>query len=200
MLRSVLAPRRREGVGGSDEKVRQENSRTRESWPGRCAYSTKRAETPAVLDHITLVSGLDILIMPGTARASVGSLIYHALNRGNRRAEVFYKPVDYDAFVAAMAKARRQLPLDLLGYCLMPNHFHLILWPSGDGDLRRGDAATAHDPREALSPPLQELRPRLAGLVQSVPDPARRVPGGRTALCERNPRRAELVQRAEDWR
>ena len=75
--------------------------------------------------------------MPRTARASVGGVFYHALNRGNRRETVFHKPADYGAFVAAFADAIRRLPLDLVGYCLMPNHFHLVLRPVADGDLGR---------------------------------------------------------------
>jgi len=56
--------------------------------------------------------------MPRTARASVGGLIYHALNRGNRREAVFHKPADYDAFLEAVAEARRRLPMELFGYCV----------------------------------------------------------------------------------
>lgn len=36
-----------------------------------------------------------------------------------------------------MADASDRLPLDVLGYCLMPNHFHLVIRPRGDGDLGR---------------------------------------------------------------
>ena len=54
---------------------------------------------------------------------------YHILNRGNRREAVFHKAGDYDSFVDAMSDARTHLPVDLLGYCLMPNHFHLVLQP-----------------------------------------------------------------------
>jgi REP element-mobilizing transposase RayT len=75
--------------------------------------------------------------MPRTARASLGGLCYHALNRGNRREAVFHTPGDYDAFVAAIRDARARLPVDILGYCLMPNHFHLVLRPRADGDLGR---------------------------------------------------------------
>ncbi len=75
--------------------------------------------------------------MPRTARAPIGGMWYHALNRGNHREAVFHKPGDYDAFVEAMIDARTRLPLDLLGYCLMPNHFHLLLRPHQDGDLGR---------------------------------------------------------------
>jgi REP-associated tyrosine transposase len=75
--------------------------------------------------------------MPRTARASVGGLCYHVLNRGNARRDVFHKAGDYQAFLKAMADAGREVPMRVLAYCLMPNHFHLVLWPFGDGDLSR---------------------------------------------------------------
>jgi putative transposase len=55
--------------------------------------------------------------MPRTARASIGGMSYHALNRGNRREAVFRKPSDYDAFVEAMIDARARLGL---ASCLRP--------------------------------------------------------------------------------
>ncbi len=75
--------------------------------------------------------------MPRTARASAGGYCYHVLNRGNARAEVFHKPADYDAFLDVLAEAGRRVPVRLVGYCLMPNHFHLVAWPRDDGDLSR---------------------------------------------------------------
>src|SRR5262245_11132440 len=75
--------------------------------------------------------------MPRTARASRGGFCYHVINRGNARAEVFHKDGDYDAFVRLLADAHERLPMRVLAYCLMPNHFHLVLWPKGDGDLSR---------------------------------------------------------------
>lgn len=75
--------------------------------------------------------------MPRTARASVGGMCYHVLNRGNARQAVFHKPADYAAFLQLLVDAGERLPMRLLGYCLMPNHFHLVLWPHEDGDLSR---------------------------------------------------------------
>jgi putative transposase len=72
-----------------------------------------------------------------TARASAGGVCYHALNRGNARQDVFLKDGDYRAFLKALAQAHEELPLRVLGWCLMPNHFHLVLWPHADGDLGR---------------------------------------------------------------
>jgi REP element-mobilizing transposase RayT len=75
--------------------------------------------------------------MPRSARSSVGGYCYHVLNRGNGRATVFHKPQDYQAFVALIAEAGLRHPIRLIAYCVMPNHFHLALWPVDDGDLSR---------------------------------------------------------------
>ena len=75
--------------------------------------------------------------MPRTARASAANWVYHVLNRGNAQAEVFHKEDDYAAFVRLMEEACERISMRVLGWCLMPNHFHLVLWPRGDGDLSR---------------------------------------------------------------
>ena len=60
--------------------------------------------------------------MPRTARASVGGVCYHVINRGNARAEVFHQDADYAAFVKLLATACKRIPMRVLAYCLMPNH------------------------------------------------------------------------------
>jgi putative transposase len=52
---------------------------------------------------------------------------YHVLNRCNRRETVFHQPAGYDAFVQAIRDATARLAVEILGYCLMPNHFHLVI-------------------------------------------------------------------------
>ena len=75
--------------------------------------------------------------MPGTARASVGGMCYHILNRGNGRSEVFHKNDDYAAFLKLLCQANERVPMRMLAHCLMPDHFHLVVWPLEDGDLGR---------------------------------------------------------------
>jgi putative transposase len=75
--------------------------------------------------------------MARTARASVGGVCYHVLNRGNARGGVFHKKEDYAAFLDLMEEASARLPMRSLAWCLIPSHFHLVLWPHGDGDLSR---------------------------------------------------------------
>src|SRR5262245_34375910 len=75
--------------------------------------------------------------MPRTARASQAGFIYHVLNRGNARAQVSHKPADFEAFPNILCGASLRLPMPVLAYCLMPNHFHLVVRPHGDGDPTR---------------------------------------------------------------
>jgi putative transposase len=64
-------------------------------------------------------------------------LIYHALNRANARLTIFADEGDYLDFERIPAEAIALQKMRLLGYCLMPNHFHLLLWPHVDCDLAR---------------------------------------------------------------
>ena len=75
--------------------------------------------------------------MPRTARASAGDICYHVINRGNARREVFHKAADYQAFVDPIALAGDPIPMRVLAFCVMPNHFHLALQPFSDRDLKR---------------------------------------------------------------
>ena len=75
--------------------------------------------------------------MPRTSRASEGGSCYHVLNRGNARSEVFHEDGDYEAFLDAVAESGVRVPVRVLAYGLMPNHFLLVVWPIGDGDLSR---------------------------------------------------------------
>ena len=75
--------------------------------------------------------------MPRTARASVGNVCYHVLNRGNARNTVFHKDADYGAFLKLLNQANDRVSMRLLAFCLMPDHFHLVAWPRQDGDLSK---------------------------------------------------------------
>jgi putative transposase len=73
--------------------------------------------------------------MPRFIRAAVPDTIHHVLNRGNGRGTLFPEPSNYEAFVALMAKAVERFPVALLAYCLMPNHWHMVVRPAREGAL-----------------------------------------------------------------
>lgn len=51
--------------------------------------------------------------------------------------KVFRKDEDYGAFLRLLNEANERVAMRLLAFCLMPNHFHLVVWPRKDGDLSR---------------------------------------------------------------
>ncbi len=54
--------------------------------------------------------------------------LYHVFNRGNNREQLFFQPSHYLYFLAKLRQHVRPI-CPLIGYCLMPNHFHLLLYP-----------------------------------------------------------------------
>jgi putative transposase len=74
--------------------------------------------------------------MPRPRRVDLGGYVYHVLNRANGRMPIFRKEADFDAFLRILAESLEHVRgMRLLGYCLMPNHWHLVLWPRKDGEL-----------------------------------------------------------------
>jgi putative transposase len=68
-------------------------------------------------------------------RTQVGGLVYHVLNRSNGRCQIFANAGDYAAFLRALADAQAEHSMRLLSYCVLPNHWHLLLWPEQDRSL-----------------------------------------------------------------
>ena len=137
--------------------------------------------------------------MPRTARASVGGICYHVLNRGNGRAKVFRKSGDYAAFVDLVAAANERLAMRVLGYVLLPNHFHLVLWPHRDGDLSRWMQwlMTSHVRRYHQH--YHSSGHVWQGRFKAFPIEQDAHLISVLRYVERNPLRADLVERAEDW-
>jgi len=137
--------------------------------------------------------------MARTARASVGGVCYHVLNRGNGRAEVFHKQEDYVAFLDLMEQARERLPMRLLAWCLVPNHFHLVLWPCGDGDLSRWMQwlLTSHVRRYHRH--YRGSGHVWQGRFKAFPIQEDEHLWTVLRYVERNALRANLVKRAEEW-
>ena len=69
--------------------------------------------------------------MPRPLKPIEEGLIYHVIARGNNRQNVFHKEGDFKAFLQALADLKQRRPFELFGYCLMSNHFHLLLKPRG---------------------------------------------------------------------
>ncbi len=152
--------------------------------------------------------------MPRSTREVPGGVVYHVLNRAVARRAIFKTDADYDAFVKVFRQAvERQETLiakgkaggrrvEVLGWCLLPSHWHLVLLPHGEGDLSdfmrwlqmtHTQRWHAHR-RSAGSGPLYQGRFKSFPVDEQgdhLPDVL--------AYVERSARRAGLVARASDW-
>src|SRR5437667_11254147 len=68
--------------------------------------------------------------MPRRPLVTAGNLVYHVMNRGAKRSCLFVSTSDYSSFEKILAEAKAKTGMRLLVFCIMPNHWHLIVYPS----------------------------------------------------------------------
>lgn len=140
--------------------------------------------------------------MPRVARVVPGGVIFHVLNRANARSRIFERDQDYEALERVIAETARRIPVRVLSYCIMPNHWHMVLWPTRDGELGKfvQRLTTTHVRRWHLYRRSVGSGHLYQGTYKSFPiqDDEHFLTVCR--YVEQNPLRAGLVTRAEDWR
>lgn len=75
--------------------------------------------------------------MPRIKRGLADGYIYHVLNRGNGGRKIFYKDQDYRSFIELLKEAKDRHHVKVFAYCLMPNHFHMVLQPGQADELSK---------------------------------------------------------------
>ena len=135
-------------------------------------------------------------------RASAGGVVYHVLNRANDRRRLFAKPADYAAFELALDEACDRFGQRCFAYCVMPNHWHLVLRPDADGVLSRfvGWLTLTHTQRWRAHHDTIGAGHLYQGRFRSFPVQADAYFLAVCRYVEANPVRAGLVSRAADWR
>jgi putative transposase len=138
--------------------------------------------------------------MPCRALDNTEGHVIHVHNRSVRRERLFADADDYQAFETVLAEAIARVPIRLLSYCVMPNHWHLVVWPESDElprfmhwltatharrwHLAHGSRGTGHVYQDRYGAVPVQSDPHLLRLLRYV---------------ERNPLRANMVERAEEW-
>ena len=128
-------------------------------------------------------------------------MIFHVLNRGNARDEIFNDEADYLAFEKVLLETQEQVFVRILSYCLMPNHWRLVLWPLHDGDLGRfmQRLTTTHVRRWHLHRHTVGTGHLYQGTYKSFPIEDDDHLYTALRYVERNPVRPTMCDRAEKW-
>ena len=128
-------------------------------------------------------------------------MVYHVINRGVGRQQLFFGDDDYLAFEKVIAETLEKRPMRLLGYCLMPNHWHFVLWPENDGDLGRfmQRLTVTHVTRWQKNYNMVGFGHVYQGRFKSFPVETDDYFYQVLRYAERNALRANLVSKAEEW-
>ncbi|MDX8523874.1 transposase [Mesorhizobium sp. MSK_1335] len=136
--------------------------------------------------------------MARLARIVVPGLPHHVTQRGNGRARVFFAPEDYTLYKDLLVEHCRLADVGIWGWCLMPNHVHLILTPADADGLRRA-LAKVH----RIYAGIIHARQRKTGHFWQGRFGAVAMDEDHLLSAVRyvglNPVRARLVERAVDW-
>lgn len=140
--------------------------------------------------------------MPRRLRDATGGIVYHVLNRATGRRTLFGKQADYLAFENVLEEAYQRTKIRILSYSVMPNHWHLLLWPREDGELSEVMRwlTVTHTQRWHAHHHTAGSGPIYQGRFKSFPVQSDEHFLTVARYIERNALRASLVARAQDWR
>lgn len=140
--------------------------------------------------------------MPRRPREATGGIVYHVLNRAVGRMKLCEKEEDYWAFERVLEETYERTEMRLLSYCVMPNHWHMLIWPREDGELPEVMRwlTVTHTQRWHAHYHTSGTGPIYQGRFKSFPVQSDEHFITVARYVERNALRANLVERAQDWR
>jgi len=137
--------------------------------------------------------------MARIARVVVPEVPHHITQRGNRRMKVFFSEDDYQLYLDLMSDWCAKRGVDILAYCLMPNHVHLVAVPSKEDSLRLA-IGEAHRRYSVAINTRKKWRGHLwQERFFSFPMDDRYLLTA-ARYIEQNPVKAKLVKRPQDWK
>ena len=140
--------------------------------------------------------------MPRARRSDFAGSIYHALNRGNARNNIFFKAADYEAFERVIKEGLKKYPVDLICYQWMKNHWHMVLSPREDKAMSAflGWVTMTHTQRYHAHNKTTGYGHVYQGRYKSFPVSDDDHFHSVCRYVERNALTAHVVDRAEDYR
>ncbi len=140
--------------------------------------------------------------MPRSKRVCPAGEVFHVLNRAVARLEIFEKPEDYDAFMRVVDETWSVVPLPVLAMVAMPNHWHFVVRPADDRQVteffRR--LTVTHTMRWHAHYMTGGTGHLYQGRFKTFPIEEDEHLLAVLRYTERNALRANLCERAEDWK
>ena len=117
--------------------------------------------------------------MPRKIRVEYGGAIYHVMSRGDRREDIYLDDVDRQDYLKTLAEACQKTGFQVHTYCLMRNHFHLVI--------------------ETPNGWCKSVSVNCLSSLRLAPSGVRRSEGERSEPSAAEPRRGQGAPRAKSW-
>jgi putative transposase len=123
---------------------------------------------------------------------------YHVYNRGNNRQRIFFERENYIYFLKLLRYKLLTSDIDLLAYCLMPNHYHLLVQCQG-GDLSKGMQSVTLAYAKAINERYDRTGSLFEGAFKAIEVYTSEYLYQLVRYIHLNPVKADLVDRPEEW-
>ena len=141
-------------------------------------------------------------LMARQARVAVGDVVYHVINRSNGRVKIFSTEKEYSHFESLLLEGVKLTGMRVLAYVIMPNHWHLVLYPTKDRDMSKFMRwlTTTHVRQRRVRTKSIGHGHLYQGTYKSFPIQEDKHLHDVVRYVEQNPLRASLVKKAEQWK
>jgi putative transposase len=123
---------------------------------------------------------------------------YHVYNRGNNRQLIFFERDNYIYFLRQLRNHLIENGVDLIAYCLMPNHYHLLVYLKTDRFSQLMQSFTLSYVK-ALNKRYQRVGSLFQGRFEAIHVDREEYLLHLTRYIHLNPVRANIVEKAENW-
>ncbi len=124
---------------------------------------------------------------------------YHVYNRGNNKEQIFFEDKNYKYFLLKVQKAFGD-KIDLIAYCLMPNHFHLLVYVKEDGALEEAMQKISTGYSRAINKSYNRTGHLFQGRFKNKIIPNNEYMLHLSRYIHRNPLKAGLVNNLDEWK
>ncbi|MBN1249450.1 MAG: transposase [Anaerolineae bacterium] len=137
--------------------------------------------------------------MPRRQLVFVAECYYHVYNRGVNHAPVFFGARNYVYFLRLLKQNVERYEVAVTAYCLMPNHYHLLIRPASDDGVRRLMKSLAGSYVQAVNLELGRNGSLFEGRFRAVWVDREAYLMHLARYIHLNPVEAKLVSRPEEW-
>ena len=137
--------------------------------------------------------------MPRIARLVAVNFPYHICQRGNNKGTTFFSDEDFKSYLEILSRYSFKWDLEIWAYCLMPNHIHILAVPKDEESLAKGIGGTNLVYTQYVNRRYQRSGRLWQNRFFSAIIERETYLWAVARYIERNPVRASLVKRAEDY-